>query len=361
MKKGRTLTELAQELERQRTASKDYAVPIQQLAMNEEGKIEFTNGARHEFMPTAWADQQIAVYSDIPKNYYDKLKIENPRLLAKNVNHSFDRYSVDSAKTGKQEARMLRTLDNRVRGFLSSRYRRLDCFDLLETVFPVMQDHGLSVESSEITDRRMYVKAVSPRLMTEVKPGDVVQYGIVISSSDVGSGSVRVEPMIHRLVCSNGMIGTSAINTRHLGRNQAGDDVRELLTDETKALSDSAYWAEVRDVVIASMKSEMFEREVDKLRIAANEQIKNPDPLRVVELTMRATGIIGDANRNSIVSALASGNEGAGFTRYGLINSFTRAAQRDEVSYDDSIALERAAGMILELPRTAWSKIASVA
>lgn len=386
MKAGKSLVEMAQELQRIRDNAKDYVVPTERLQarvidtpnpqyfndgqaatkfehdpMKKEVVISFENGSTHDYRLTNWSAGQLAGYADIPKPYFDRIRSENPKLLADAVNHGLERAVSTAKKTGKPESRMVRTLDGRVRGLLSSKYRILDAHDMFEAVAPTMLNSGMEVVSSEITESRLFIKALSPKLQDEVKKGDVVQYGLTISTSDVGAGSVRVEPLIYRLVCMNGAIMSTAIRKFHVGRNQAEDDIRELLSDKTRELSDAAFWAEVRDVVIASMKPENFERQVDRLRVAANEEIKNFDLPRVVELTMKATGISGEHKKNSIIHALASGNEGAGMTRWGLINSFTRAAQDDGLSYEESIEMERAGGQILELSRKDWSHIAAVA
>lgn len=378
MKTGKSLVELAQELTRIKAAARDFVVPTEKLraeAHDETGrdtkglvprtsdkvKLVFENGSKHSFGLNSWSAGQLANYTDIPKAYFDRLSEENPELIASNINHGLSKIARDSRRAGKPESRMVRTLDGNVRGMLSSRYRILDAHDMLESVLPVISDKGMDVLSSEVTERRLFIKAVSPRLQAEVKKGDVVQYGLTISTSDVGAGSVRVEPLIYRLACLNGMISTTAIRKFHVGKNQAEDDIRELLSDKTRELSDAAFWAQVRDVVLGSMRPENFEAQVDRLRVAANEEIKNFDLPRVVELTMRATGLSGEGKKNSILAALASGNEGAGLTRWGLINSFTRAAQDDAVNYEESIEMERAAGQILELPKASWSAIASVA
>lgn len=387
MKNGKSLVELAQELSRIKQTARDFVVPTEKIwaevigtpPVNEKGVpylskkgevvegftpqvgLVFENGKRHEYTINSWSASQLAGYSDIPKAYFDRLAAECPQLLADNVNHGLDRIVRQAKVERKQESRMVRTVDGNVRGLLSSRYRILDAHDMLEAVFPVMQDKGMQVVSSEITERRLFIKALSPKLQAEVKKGDVVQYGLVVSTSDVGAGSVRVEPLIFRLACLNGMISTTAIRKFHVGKNQAEDDIRELLSDRTRELTDAAFWASVRDVVLGSMRPENFEKEIDRLRVAANEEIKNFDLPRVVELTMRATGLSGETKKNSILAALASGNEGAGLTKWGLINSFTRAAQADDVGYEDAIEMERAAGQILELPKSSWSQIASVA
>lgn len=38
----------------------------------------------------------------------------------------------------------------------------------------------------------MYIKVVTPRLSFEVKKGDIVQGGIVLSNSEVGEGAVKI-------------------------------------------------------------------------------------------------------------------------------------------------------------------------
>lgn len=377
MKTGKTLVELAKELERIKSVARDFLVPTEKLeakavdapligsdGIRIDGQdrnvvLTFKNGEDHQFKLNPWSGGQLAIYSEIPKPYFDRLNSENPSLLASNINHGLYRQSSIARKAGKQENRMLRTLDGKVRGLLSSRYRILDAHDMLESVLPVMMDKGMEVVSSEVTERRLFIKALSPNLKAEVKKGDVVQYGLVVSTSDVGAGSVRVEPLIYRLVCANGMISNTAIRKFHVGKNQAEDDIRELLSDRTRELTDAAFWASVRDVVLGSMAPHNFEKQVDLLRVAANEEIKNFDLPRVVELTMNATKISGERKKNSIIASLASGNEGAGLTRWGLINAFTRAAQDESLGYEDSIDMERAAGQILELPRTAWSYIAA--
>lgn len=362
MKNGLSLMELAQKLTTINETKKDFVVPTERLraeATPSGVALSFENGKKHSFALNNWSAGQLAGYSDIPKAYFDRINAENPALLADNVNHGLERIAKTARSERKNESRLIRTLDGNVRGLLSSRYRILDSHDMLESVFPVLVDKGMQVVSSEVTEKRLFLKALSPKLQSEVKKGDVVQYGLTISTSDVGAGSVRVEPLIFRLACLNGMISSTAIRKYHVGKNQAESDIQELLSDRTKEMSDAAFWAQVRDIVLASMQPENFEREIDRLRVAANLEIKNFDLPRVVELTMKATGLTGEGKKNSILAALASGNEGAGLTQWGLINSFTRAAQDDAFSYEESIEMERAGGSILELAPSEWKTIAA--
>ena len=95
----------------------------------------------------------------------------------------------------------------------------------------------------------MYIKVVNPRLQADVVPGDVVQAGVIISNSETGLGSVTIQPLIYRLVCSNGMV----INDAKTRRNStdledifiahiAGMDVMaRALESAAKLLEESPY------------------------------------------------------------------------------------------------------------------------
>ena len=375
MKTGKSIVELAQQLQDIRDNSKDFIVPTEKLSVkvippmqgdvNNEATpfarpvIEFTNGKRNQFELNPWSNKQLAQYAEIPQGYYDRIQRENPFLFADNVNHGLKKAATDASQAHKSEARMIRTYGNTVRALVSNKYRRLDCVDLLETVFPLMIENGLEVMSSEITDRRMYIQAVSQRITSEVKVGDKVQYGLVISSSDVGAGSVRVEPLVYRLVCTNGMISNAAIRKFHIGRSQGDDDVYEMLTEDTQNLTDRAFWAQVKDIVTASMRGDIFEKQVDRLRIAANEKIQNFDIPQVIELASKHVGVTNEGLKHSMVSYLANGADGAGLTKWGLANAFTYAAGLDEINYDDAIDLQRAGSKIIDLPARAWHTIST--
>jgi hypothetical protein len=132
---------------------------------------------------TPLARRQLADKLKIPYAYFERMREEQPVLLDRNVNTWLQ---------SEDDRRMLRTLDGQVRAVLSDRYRRLDNYDLAESVLPILQQlPELRFESVELTDTRMYLKCVTPRLSYEMAPGDVVQAGLVISNSEVGQGTCR--------------------------------------------------------------------------------------------------------------------------------------------------------------------------
>jgi len=104
MKTGKSLTELAMELERQSSAKTDYIANTSALEMTPNGNLAIQGDSHQEFPITAHAHAQIAARLDIPAKYYNRMKAEVPELLAANVNRWFH---------SKPERRMVRTLDGR--------------------------------------------------------------------------------------------------------------------------------------------------------------------------------------------------------------------------------------------------------
>ena len=74
-------------------------------------------------------------------------------------------------------------------------------------MLPVIQEmQGAQIESCKVMPTHLYIKVANRRVKAEVKVGDVVQAGFVVSNSEVGLGSLRVEPLVFRIVCKNGLI-----------------------------------------------------------------------------------------------------------------------------------------------------------
>lgn len=348
--RGRTLTQLAQELEAIEKGREDILASPATLRMAESGLIR---AGEFAYNPTSWAHQQIATYLDIPKFYYDRLLASDYDLLAHNVNHWMQ-------KQDKEERRLLRTVNGKMRGFLSSRYRVIDSYDLVSTVLPILRDKGFQIAQCELTDKRLYIKAVLPKVSAEVKPGDVVQFGVLITNSEVGAGSFRIEPFLMRLLCMNGAITDAAIKVFHTGKNNAGDAMLEVLSDEALKADDEALMLKVRDILLASSDPEkLFKAQVEAMKHAASNPIKNYDLIEVVKKATTRVGITSKLIRENIVAQLANGNEGAGLTQWGLVNSFTAAAKLEAIGYDESVDLERAGGTILTLDPKQWQEIAS--
>ena len=241
---------------------------------------------------------------------------------------------------------MIRTIDGRVRAFLSSRYRRIDNIDIARITLPIIQEMPDAIyESCNLSDDYMYIKVVNPRLTAEVVPGDIVQAGVVISNSETGQGAVCVQPLIYRLVCSNGMTVNEARTRRsHIGRASSADENLLIYSKETLEADDKAFIMKVQDTVRAAVDEARFAKILDKLRESTDKKLNTADLPGVVKLASSSMGIT-DAESNGVLQRLI---EGADYTLYGLANAVTRHSQ-DVESYDRASKLEEIGYQIITM------------
>ncbi len=365
--RGKTLQDLAIEIERQATSKRDFIAPAKAIAMelqqsslseNENGagmpisvpQLAVQNGQKLQFVIKDTAHEQIAARLDIPKTYYDRMRTEAPALLAGNVNHWFQR---------SDKKFMLRTLDGNARALLSDRYRPLDNYDLAEAVMPILSDHKWTIRDCDLTERKLYIKIVSTDLQADIKYrhgfAHVVHPGLTISNSEIGGGAVRVTPSLHWPHCYNiAMMDGMATSRFHTGRRDErfGDIAAEFFRDETREQDDRAFWMKVRDVVRATLTEGIFKAMVEKFEQAAQARIEG-DVTKVVELTAKRYGLK-DVERTSVLKYLI---EGGDLSLYGLSGAITRAAQDDAVDYDRGTELEKFGGDVIELNRSQWMEL----
>lgn len=343
MRQGRSISDWAAEIQRQANAKKDYVASTDILAMSHEAALVIPDTG--VFPLNHHAHGQVAERLDIPKKYYDRMLNGNKALLSENVNAWLH---------ANPERRMIRTLDGTARAFLSDRYRRLDNIDLAEAVMPeIMGRNDLTVASCEITERRMYLKVTCNSMELEVKKGDPVRSGFLISNSEIGSGRLEVSPFLERLVCTNGMVATEFGQRRnHVGRaTESEGESYELYTDQTLKADDKAFFMKVTDTVRACLDEVKFRLIVGKLQDTTKQGITG-DPVKAVEVLANRLSF-GETERSSLLRHLISGSD---MSAYGLIQAVTRTSQ-DVEDYDRATELEREGGKLLSLPASEWKEV----
>lgn len=356
MKTGKSIVELATEIARQQAAKADYIAPTARLQMDEKGRLQLGSDP---FEVNNLPHQQIAEYTGIPKAYYDQMRETKPALLAENVNQWL---------ADKNEQRMIRTLDGKVRAFLSDRYRTIENSDLAECVLPVLAERNLSIVSCEITDRRLYIKAFDKGIEAEIRrmgtdPAhtfltDVVFGAICISNSEVGFGALNVAAGLYTGGCTNfAAFNDSRMRKYHVGGKALdSESIQELLSDETKKLTDAALWAQTRDVVASAFDRIHFDKLVARVAETVNHKIVSNDIVKVVDVAGEQFGF-NKGERGSVLRHLI---EGGDLSQYGLFNAVTRAAQ-DLPEYERASEFERVGGRIIQLAANDWNRIAVAA
>ncbi|MBQ7922475.1 MAG: DUF932 domain-containing protein [Clostridia bacterium] len=352
MKPGLTLEALAAEILRQKDAKEDYLVDTPALVMEPNGDdvvlrvLDEDKNDRIEPLDIGEiAHRQIGTHLSIPAKYYAKMLAEKPELLCVNVN---------SWMESNPSTRMLRVMDGRARAYLSNRYQRFDHYEIANAVLPILGEMpDAQFESCQITEGRLYIKVVNPRLQAEVTPGDIVQSGLIISNSEVGLGSVTVQPLVYRLVCSNGMIVNDAATKRnHIGRANNSDENFQLYTPKTLEADYRAFLLKIQDTVRAAVDEAQFARVVGMMQEASTAQMNTADVPGLVKLASREFGITESEEPGVLQHLIEDGN----LTLYGLSNAVTRFSQ-DVESYDRATDLEGIGYNILTMPANTWNRL----
>ena len=361
MKQGRTLSEVMAELKRQEDVKRDYISPAASLELQSDGSTLYMNSpqaqittstqviSRETLGTTELFHRQMGSALNIPAKYYDLMRREKPELLAENVNTWLG---------SKDQSYMIRSLDygaGRVaRAFLSDRYRRIDNLQIAMAILPLfMGNDQYEVMSSEVTENRMYIKISFHMKRYEVVPGDWVEFGIIISNSEVGLGAVVVRPFLNRLICTNGCVVNDFGERRHhVGRQaKAMEDSFDLYSDAAIEAEDKAFMLKLQDVAKATLDESRYPTIIGKLQDSTRALIigKVQD---VVELTSKSYGF-NQTEQESILDYLIRGGD---MSLYGLSNAVTRASQ-DVESYDRATELESIGWDIVTMEPAKWKEI----
>ena len=353
MKQGRALPEVLMELKRQNEAKKDFISPAQAFHLEDDGATfgitHLNTGKQEAFATTDLFHRQVGSTLGIPAKYYDQMRKLKPGLLAENVNAWFG---------DRDQSYMIRSMDYGngmvARALLSDRYRRIDNMEIASAVLPLFAGkEEMEVISCEVTENRLYLKIVNHKLEMAVVPGDLVQAGVVISNSEVGLGAVSVQPLVYRLVCSNGMcVNEFGERRAHVGRSaKALEDSFNIYTDETIEAEDKAFMLKLRDTTMAAIEEARFTQIVGKLQDSTQARITGRVQ-DVIELTAKAYDL-NQPEQDSILNYLISGGD---LSLYGLSNAITRASQ-DVESYDRATALEGIGWQVATMPEAQWKEI----
>jgi hypothetical protein len=349
--RNKSLVQIAQELERQRTTSLDFVHATRNIKAftheptgigsaeefppKPELRLDFDLGAGGKFgrYPlTRHGHNQLALKCGIPIRYYWAMIQEGMTdLTAENVNAWLEKQA---------DQRLIRILDGRVRAILSDRYRPLDNYDLAFQVMERAKEHEAEIIDASLTPTKLYIKVTVPQYREEVKAGDPYVPGLVVSNSEVGDGAFTVEPFMWRLVCKNGLIGPMRLYKIHLGgRLQLGE---LIFKDETKQKMDEALWAQVRDTIDATFSPKIFKAFMDQIRDAEQIPLDKVEAKEILDSTVKDL-FLSDQKRLDLIKYW--GKEGD--TVCGFVNGVTRLAQ-DFEGYDHQVRAERYAGKLLE-------------
>ena len=366
MKVGRDLQELAREVMRQAESKRDFLASTENVGLKPiERGMALVLPEKGEFPVGDIAHDQIAQHVDIPRKYYDRMRDEDPELLVENVDHWFK----------KQPAvRLNRTLDGRVRAFLSDKFMPFDNYDFAAAALPILSQRKLDVMSCEVTERRLYIKAVDQQLFRDVPVGhrmgdgthrifDTCAPAIILSNSEVGFGRLVIETGVYTSGCTNlALFAKGGMRRTHVGArhklldNVDVEDLDEILSDQAKQKMMEALWLQARDVIGSAFDTGTMTKRIEQMEVAAGRMIPEKAVEKVMEIVQKQHGL-SDGERGSVFEHLIAGGN---LSQYGLHAAVTRAAA-DVDNYDRATELEYLGGRVLELPANQWKELAEAA
>lgn len=223
MKKGHDIRNVVQQINNDVKSKKDYIVTLNALEVttsnNTYPNLEFTD-APDQYSLTDHSMNQLCGKLEIGTQYLRKCLPVSQELVAHNLNFWI--------KNTKSKELMVRTIErdsdelpNVARAVCSNRYKRIDNDVVANHSLNKLMDLGLDIKYAHYDRDTLNITAVNQKLEGQVYKGDVVQSGITITNSEIGSGSLIIQPFIYRLVCTNGMVAPRYLNrfySRHVGK-----------------------------------------------------------------------------------------------------------------------------------------------
>jgi hypothetical protein len=288
----------------------DRKVSGQELRISAEGTLELSNGVSKNYALSDLATTEMCQRLDIPVKYF--------RRLSNEMKATVGNYDLRQ-QNGKSF--LLRGKGDWIRAFLSSDYVAYNNSEIAETVEGLLAKGALTMKSFVLEETHMFLKIISEEIW-DVESG--LKAGIMIGNSEVGMGSVSVEPFVFRKPCTNDLIVTKEKSFRHANIHLTAYELTRRMAD---AVSEGFQ--------VSSSLLDAFLK---------TREVKVVDPLEVIRKIAEERKF-SQKITDEVVSSYLFEPEANWF---GVINSFTNAAQK--LGPLQRIEMERFAGTLLEAP-----------
>ena len=339
MKKGHDVRQIVQQINKDVKSKKDYIVTLNALEVttsnNTYPNLEFTD-APDQYSLTDHSMNQLCGKLEIGTQYLRKCLPVSQELVAHNLNFWI--------KNTKSKELMVRTIErdsdelpNIARAVCSNRYKRIDNDVVVTHSLNKLMDLGLDIKYVNYDRDTLNVTAVNPKVEGEVSKGDVVQSGVTITNSEIGSGSLMIQPFIYRLVCTNGMVAPRYLNrfySRHVGKiviDPSNDDQYVTIIDKMQKqidlISSNDVWNESFDGLVKATKQSINSHQI--VELAKRHGVSESERAQIFE---RLNHYVGDTFTT---------------TKYDLANAVTNIANDEEKSNERARKLQELGGLII--------------
>lgn len=279
--------------------------------------------------------QQLAGWAEIPINYVRDLQETDwgRALLARNLNELFQNRFTDAQRF------LVRSMEGEARGFLSTKYRRLDSRPIVDGMIGELSRLGAVICDGIATDVRVSIRAIMPDLV-EALPGEWSVFGLNFHNSDYGRGALEMSSYLLRVWCTNAATMEDALRKIHLGARL--DDNLEF-SQKTYELDTATMSSAVRDITGHLLSDARTGAIASSLRKAAQTEVE-PKALLArfrSQLSKGEADAIAEAFNGPDVELLPAGN-----TAYRFSNAISFVGGRLQDA-DRRLDLEALAGKVL--------------
>jgi hypothetical protein len=287
----------------------DRNVAAKGMRLSPSGALELSNGDGEaaRFAISDLAVGQLCQRLEIPVAYYRRLPGEMKAVVA---NHDLERLD--------GHAYLQRGKGEWIRAFLSADYVPYNNTQIAETTHALLKEANVSVKLFVMEETHLFVKIISEEI---IDSGSGLKAGVMVGNSEVGLGSISVEPFVFRLACTNDLVVTQEKNFKHAHIHFTAHELNRRMAD---ALSNAFR------VASSTMDAFLKTRE---------EPVSNPaETIRKIATERNLPQKFAD----QVVSRYQAEPEP---NRFGVINAFTSAAQL--LAPLQRIEVERFAGTLL--------------
>lgn len=298
------------------TGKWDTTKTTKDLAMDKRGILSVLNevGPDRELTLTDRAFGQMCGRYHMPVKYV--------KSLPANVYHNLFNHHLDGDPSRRKF--FLRCRGDFLRAFLTERYAPLNNGEMVDILSGMTQKFGHEIRQFHLDDDGLWCKILIPDLTRPdpSKAGAFLKVGILIGNSEVGSRSISVEPFVYRQTCTNDLVvqEAEAMKARHVG----GLLSRELSWRMTESMG-------------KALKS--GNELMDRMAQAYDDRIEKPED--IIKAIAEKRNLTQKITKEVQMSYAVEPDK----NRFGLMNAFTRAAQR--FTGDQRIELERLGGSLL--------------
>ena len=325
----------------ERDAPKDAVVRAGALAFEADARGLLVGFGSERYTLSRFALAQVAERAGVPTPYLagllaagdDDDSPEDASWRLELARHVLARhYAHDDGRV------LVRAVQGQVRGWLSDRFRRLDCRPLFEALSHEARRLGAVPVDAVVTETRMALKVVIPEILEPV-PGELVVLGGEWSNSDFGHGTHAFRAFLLRVACLNGAVADNPLRQVHLGAKLNDDLELSAQTYRLDTLTQASY---LRDVVRGTLGPAGRDRLVRKIQKAhATSYSAGQLAAAVRKLPKKTAEAVSDAFASPDVVTLPRGE--TVWRASNAISWIARATEDAEARLD----LERLAGAVL--------------